>query len=247
MTRASRTCRFNSVKNEPVFIHIDPSHFIADSGSGIIDKLLSLHATKPFRSAQLLNYYKEVPISGAAHDIRFEDNRIFCRTNDIQSRVISLTRETILNFTSLPHYIHATADYCAESREVALSGFSLVDVLSHHRGSIRVRMHVPHSVVIESGHNKINGRLHDISLAGCAINIADSEQLDKSYVQIQINVPLKTGLAPVQVRVAAKLIRTVKDNNICSCVFVFEHSKSSEDQIGKIVAMRQMDIIRELK
>lgn len=235
------------MKNEPVFIQVDPSHLVADSGNEIIEKLLSLHTAKPFRSAQLLNYYKEVPISGAAHDIRFEDDSIFCRTNDIQTRVIALTRETILNFTSLPHYIHATADYSHESREVALSGFSLVDVLSHRRESIRVRMHIPHSVVIESGHARLKGRLHDISLDGCAINIADSGQLDKQYVQIQIDVPLKPGLAPVQVKVAAKLIRTVKENNICSCVFVFEHNKSSEDQIGKIVAMRQMDIIRELK
>lgn len=227
--------------------HKDPLHF-TDPSMDIIDELLRLHQIKPIKSAQLLNYYKEVPISGTANSIRFDGTKIFCRTNETQSRAISLSRDTVVNFTGLPHDIHAKAHFCTESLEVVLSDLSLAKVPANSRKSIRVRMHIPHSVVIEARQQKISGRLLDISLAGCAINIADGKQLGTStYMQIQLNIPLKTGSDPVTVRVAAKLMKVVQENKLCNCIFLFDHNKSSEDQIGKIIAMRQMEIIRELK
>lgn len=226
----------------------NPLHFKDDTGMEIIDTLLRLHSTKPFHSAQLLNYYKEVPVSGAANSIRFEDNKIFCRTNETQSRAIYLSRETIINFTGHQHDIHAAAHYNTETMEVSLSDLSLVDVLANRRESIRVRMHIPYSVSIEAGPHKINGRLQDLSLAGCAVNIADGECLANFvYMYIQLAVPLKTGLDPVNIRVPAKLIKVFQDNKLFNCIFMFDHNRCSEDQIGKIVATRQMEIIRELK
>lgn len=223
-------------------------HFIADSGVEIIDELLRLHRAKSLQSVRLLNYYKEVPISGTANSIRFEDNRIFCRTNETQARAISLSSNTIANFTSLPHDIHAAARYDDETMEVVLSDFSVVNVLASQRESIRVRMHIPHSVVIEVGPHRIKGRIQDLSLVGCAIVITNGERLgDFSYMNIQLDVPLKAGKEPVSVRVAAKLTKVFRDNALSTCIFLFDHDKSSEDQIGKIVAMRQMEIIRELK
>lgn len=223
-------------------------HFIADSGVEIIDELLRLHRATPLQSVRLLNYYKEVPISGTADGIRFEDNKIFCRTNEIQARAISLSSNTIANFASLLHDVHAVARYDDETREVVLSGFAAVNVVAGQRESIRVRMHIPHSVVIEAGPNHIRGRLQDLSLAGCAIVIADGGRLGNfTFMTIQLEVPLKTGKEPVRVRVAARLIKVLRENSLTTGIFLFDHDKSSEDQIGKIVAMRQMEIIRELK
>jgi len=230
------------------FLNKDPLHFKADAGMEIFDELLKLHNAKLIHSGQLLNYYKEVPISGPANSIRFEDNKIFCRTNETQSRAIYLSRDTVISFTSLPHDIHAAAHYNTETTEVTLSNLSLVDVLANRRESIRVRMHIPHSVTIEVGPHKINGRLQDLSLVGCAINIADGERLGNFvYMHIQLDVPLKTGLEPVGLRIAANLTKVFQDNKLYTCIFLFDHNKSSEAQIGKIVAMRQMEIIRELK
>lgn len=233
---------------EPALINKNPLHFITDSDMDIIEELHRLHRTKPISNAQLLNYYKEVPISGAATSIRFDEDKIFCRTNETQSRAISLCKDTFVSFTGLPHDIHAKAHFCTESMEVTLSDLTLVKVAAIKRSSIRVRMHIPHSVIVEAGPHKLNGRLFDISLAGCAINISDHTPLGTfTHMQIQLTVPLKTGAPPVTVRVAAILSKTFQENKLYTCIFMFDHNKSSEDQIGKIVAMRQMEIIRELK
>lgn len=232
------------------FLNKEQFHIISHDyiGGEIIDKLLRLHKIKPLQELQLLNFYKEVPISAPARSIRFADNTIFCRTNDTQSRAIDFSRGSIIKTPHLQHDIYASASYCPETREVALSDLLPAEVPSDNRSSIRVRMHVPMKVLIEAGTNKINGRMLDLSLGGCAVDIADGELLGNlKYMNINIDIPASTGREPHKLRVMVKLGKVFQHKKLCSCIFIFEHNKISEDQIGKLITQRQLEIIRELK
>jgi hypothetical protein len=131
---------------------------------------------------------------------------------------------------------------------VALSDLSYVEVLSDNRSTIRVRMHVPLKVLIEAGTNKINGRMLDLSLKGCAVDIVDGELFKNlSYAHLNIDLPAKAGKETLKLRVGAKLTKVFQQNRLCSCIFLFDHGKGTEEQIGKVIAQRQIEIIRELK
>jgi hypothetical protein len=217
-------------------------------GSVILDELLRLPKIKPQPEVQFLNYYKEVPLYGSAKILHTLDDTLICSTNASQARAIEYNKNTIIKSKPLQHDVYAVAHYDYDTGEVALSGFSYVEVLSDRRASIRVRMHVPLSVLIEAGTNKIKGRLLDLSLDGCAIGIADKELMANfSFFYLNMDMQLKSRQATTNARVMAKLVKTEDSTNFSRCVFAFEHDKRSEDQIGCLIAERQAEIIRELR
>lgn len=213
----------------------------------IEDDLLKLARLKPRHEVQLLNYYKEVPVSATASILRVAEGTLVCRTSEAQSRVIGFSEYTIVKGAPFRHHAYANARRDPDSGEVVLSGLSYVDVHSIRRASIRVRMQVPPVICIEAGGAKISGRLLDLSLDGCAVNIADQTLLEKfSFFYLTIDMRLKTQASPIQPRIMAKLVKVYPHNKLFRCVFLFQHDKSSEDRIGMIIARRQAEIIREL-
>jgi hypothetical protein len=219
-----------------------------DAGDTILDELLRLQETGQLNEIQLLNYYKEVPVSATAKHIRFLENTLFCRTSEAQARAIEFTLHTIVKSKDLQHHIHASAHYNTDTREVALSGFSYVEDPSERRESIRVRMHIPISVLIESGRKQFKGRLIDLSLDGCAIDIANRELQDSKVCSyLNIDTSLKTNQEIIKVRVMGKLLKADEHNKLSRCIYIFMHDKGSEGPIGKLIALRQGEIIRELQ
>jgi hypothetical protein len=212
---------------------------------GIMTELLRLCQMRPQPDIRFLNYYKEVPVCGAATMLEVRDETLVCRTGELQARAINLSRHTIIKASPLKHDVYAEAAYDADAGLVILSGFSYAEVFSDRRASVRVRMHVPLSVVIEAGADAIKGRLQDISLTGCAIDITDKAQLGKfSFFYLNLATPsLRNGTAA---RIMIRLVNAAPNGAVCRCVFVFEHDKRSEDQIGSLIAQRQAEIIREL-
>ncbi|GCF86835.1 hypothetical protein GSbR_34350 [Geobacter sp. SVR] len=134
-----------------------------------------------------------------------------------------------------------------DTREVALSDFSYAEVLSDLRLSIRVRMHVPLAVSIWAGTTECRGRMLDCSLNGCAVEILDRALLGAfSYFRLTFETRLKTGKEAIKAEIMVKLVRIVPHDKLFRCIFAFEHDRSSEWQIGRLIALRQAEIIREL-
>ncbi|OGT97414.1 MAG: hypothetical protein A2079_01720 [Geobacteraceae bacterium GWC2_48_7] len=223
-------------------------HVRLDGDTTVMDELVRLQETKQLHGLQLLNYYKEVPITGTASDFRIFENTLFCRTNEAQARIIEFSKNTILKSENLQNHVYASAEYDPETREVALTDFSYVELLSRKREAIRVRMHIPLTVLIESGARNFKGRLIDLSLDGCAIDVATHELEDtKAYSYLNINMPLKTGLEQIKVRVMASFLKASQHFRLSRCIYLFEHDMYSENQIGKQIALRQGEILRELQ
>lgn len=213
----------------------------------IEDDLLNLGQTNPYPEVKLLNYYKEIPVSAPARILSVTENSLVCRTSEAQARVIEFSEYTIVQGTLFRHHAHAHAACNPDTGDITLSGFCYVEVPSNRRASIRVRMQVPPLICIEAGSSKTSGRMLDLSLDGCAINIADRTLLQNfSHFFLTIDMPLKMQQNSVKPRVLAKLAKMDQHNKLFRCVFLFEHSKSSEDQVAMLIARRQAEIIREL-
>ena len=213
----------------------------------IDDDLLTLAGLKPHSDVNLLNYYKEVPVSAPAKIVYTPEKGVVCRTSDVQARVIEFSGHTIIKGAPFQHHVYATALCDKETKEIILSDMHYIDVHSNRRKSVRVRMQVPPVIGLEAGASKFNGRMLDLSLDGCAVNIPDRNLLENfSFFHLTIAMPLKPQQPPNTTRLLAKLAKVYQHNNLYRCVFLFEHDKCSEDQIGMIIARRQTEIIREL-
>ncbi|MDD2541327.1 MAG: PilZ domain-containing protein [Desulfuromonadaceae bacterium] len=216
-------------------------------GLSIEDGLLKLSGLVPRPEVQFLNYYKEVPVFAAAKILTVGENRLVCRTSEVQARAIEFNGYTIIEGVPFPHHVYANAHHDTDAGEITLSGFSYAEVHSNRRKSVRVRMQVPPVIGVEAGVTKFNGRMIDLSLTSCAVTIPDRKLLESfSFFYLTITMPSLANQPPVITRVMAKLTQVHQQNRVFRCIFLFEHDKSSEDRIGTLIARRQTEIIREL-
>lgn len=213
----------------------------------IEDDLFKLSGLVALPEVQFLNYYKEVPVSAVARILRVGENRLVCRTSEVQTRAIEFNGYTIIEGAPFSHHVYANAQCDTDTGEIALSDFNYADVHSNRRTSVRVRMQVPPVIGVEAGATKFYGRMMDLSLAACAVTIADRKLLERfSFFYLSIPMPSLTNQAPAMTRIMAKLAQVHQHNRLFRCIFLFEHDKSSEDRIGMLIARRQAEIIREL-
>jgi hypothetical protein len=197
---------------------------------------------------QFFNYYKEVPISSAAELLYVFGDTLICRTNPTQTRALKASHHTIIRSPRLSHDIYASTDYCAETDEITLSDFSFVDVLPDRRNTLRVKIGGLFQVPMEAGTTSFTGKLKDLSLGGCAIEVPDKALLGTfTYFYLNFTFDLKNRPEPQKLRIMARLLRFESESKPCRCIMLFEHDRRSEDLIGMYIAQRQAEIIRELK
>lgn len=215
----------------------------------ILELLLSCANQVPPVDLQLYNFYKEVPVAASAEILYVFGDTLCCRTTLAQSRAIGLDKATIIRCDHLPHAIHASASYNADSDEVTLADFAYVEVLPDRRDAVRVKVPGLCQVTIEAGPDKFQGRLKSISLSGCAVDIADRAQLGTfRYFFLSLNLELKSGGEFAVMRLQSRLLRIEQGEfGMTRCIFLFEHDRRSEDLVGRYAAQRQAEIIRELK
>ncbi len=224
-------------------------HLLTMADSAEILALLVRLSQRPKPPRFLLhNYYKEVPVSANAEVLYLFDDSLCCRTSEIQSRAVELSRHTILKCTDLPHDVYAEASYHPESREIVLSGFSYVEVLPERRSSIRVKIGGLLYVEVEAGADRFRAKLKDLSLGGCALEVPDKALLGSfTYFYLNLSLNLANRPEPVALRIMARLHRFESEGTPCRCIFLFELDRGSEDLVGMYIAQRQGEIIRELK
>lgn len=213
----------------------------------ILAKLLSISEAKG-SGLQFFNYYKEVPIAAAVEVLYLFGDSLVCRSNQTQSRAIKASRYTIIRSSQLPHDIYAKAEYCAESDEITLSEFSFVEVLPDRRNALRVKIGGLFQITVEAGPDAFIAKLKDLSLGGCALEVTDKALLGNyTYFYLSFIFQLSNRSEPLKLRLMARLLRFESESGPCRCIMLFEHDLRSEDLIGRYIAQRQVEILRELK
>ena len=213
----------------------------------ILAKLLSISEIKG-TSLQFFNYYKEVPIAAAVEVLYLFGDSLVCRSNQTQSNAIRGCRYTIIRSPQLPHDVYAKAEYCVESNEITLSEFTFAEVLPDRRNALRVKIGGLFQITVEAGPSSFTAKLKDLSLGGCALEVPDKELLGSySYFYLSFSFQLSNRSEPQKLRQMARLLRFESESNPCRCIMLFEHDLRSEDLIGRYIAQRQVEILRELK
>lgn len=213
----------------------------------ILTKLLSISEAKG-SGLQFFNYYKEVPIAAAIEVLYLFGDSLVCRSSQTQSRAIKISHYTIIRSSQLPHDIYAKAEYCAESDEITLSEFSFVEVLPDRRNALRVKIGGLFQITVEAGPNAFTAKLKDLSLGGCALEVPDKALLGTyTYFYLSFSFQLSNRPDPQTLRLMARLLRFESESSPCRCIMLFEHDLRSEDLIGRYIAQRQVEILRELK
>lgn len=222
-----------------------------ESGSSgeILELLQRCAQAVPPELPTLHNFYQEVPVAAEAVIVAVADETLVCRTTPAQSRAIAAEKHTIIRSAALPHAVHAVARYDAEADQVVLCDFSYVEVLPDRRGTVRVRVPGLCQVEIEAGPGRLTGRMKSISLSGCAVDVAERDKLGTfRYFFVSGILELKGGGSMRIERVQCRLIRIEEGQfGMSRCIMVFEHDLRSEDSVGRYVAQRQAEVIRELR
>ena len=215
---------------------------------GEILELLLRISQQASHDLQFFNHYKEVPISSAAEVLYLFGNTLVCRSNPTQTRALKASRHTIIRSSRLGHDVYASAEYDAETDEITLSEFSYVEVLPDSRNTLRVKIGGLFQVPMEAGTTTFTAKLKDLSLGGCALEVPDKSLLGNfTYFYLNLSLDLKNQPEAQKIRVMARLLRFESTEKPCRCILLFEHDRRSEDLIGRYIAQRQTEIIRELK
>lgn len=223
-------------------------HIEDDCEDNILNELLGIINITPIPAVTFLNFYKEVVIESPATITYVFDDSLSCKTTEAQSRAIAYCNNTIIRSASLRHAVFANAHFQPDTKEIIISDLSYVDVFPEQRSSVRVKMDSQFSVIIEAGPSQFRGRLRELSLHGCAVDIPDSQLLENyKYFYLNMEMPFKTFKGTNKARIMARLIRGDQNERNYRCIFMFEHDNTTEDQIGMLLAQRQTEIIRELK
>jgi hypothetical protein len=103
-------------------------------------------------------------------------------------------------------------------------------------------------ITIEAGPGQFIGKLRELSLHGCAVDITDPQLLGSyKFFYLNLDMPFKTFRGTNKARIMVKLVRGEQITRGYRCIFTFEHDNTTEDQVGRLLTQRQAEIIRELK
>jgi hypothetical protein len=219
-----------------------------DFADNVLELLLDSQKKDPLPEIRFLNFYKEVPIFSPAYIVYAFDETLSCRTADVQCRAIAVAGSTIIQSAALRHDVLAKAVYQPETSEVIISELCYVQLYSDQRASVRVKMDSLFQIMIEAGSGQFNGKLRELSLNGCAVDIADPQLLGNyKFFYLNLDMPFKTFRGTNKSRIMVRLVRGEEIARGYRCIFTFEHDNTTEDQIGRLLTQRQTEIIRELK
>jgi len=102
--------------------------------------------------------------------------------------------------------------------------------------------------VMEAGTTSFMAKLKDLSLGGCALEVPDKALMGTfTYFYLTFSFDLKSPAEPQKLRIMPRLLRFEGSEKPCRCILLFEHDRRSEDLVGRYIAQRQAEIIRELK
>lgn len=213
----------------------------------ILDKLSNI-AAQPGARLQFFNYYKEVPVLSKAEILYAFGETIVCKASETQVIAIKNSGYTIIRSPQMEHDLYADAEANTDTGEIVLSNFCYIEVLANSRESMRVKVGGLFRVVVEAGADSFDAKLRDISLGGALLEFASRELLGKfSYFYINFVFHLNNRPEPLELRVMARFLRFVNEGTPVKAIFLFEHDRRSEDQIGMFIAQRQAEILGELK
>ena len=209
----------------------------------ILATLAGIHTGRLANDLKLVNYFREVPVSYGAEVLTVEQDSVEFSVHQVQAVVIQLEKVSVLKSRHFQRDVIANANYVnVEKSRIVLSNFSYALVRADRRMSVRVELGAPILASFASAQASVSGKLHDMSLTGIAIAVAENPGLPLSEMgELTVNLPNGSITVP------ASLLKTKPHANGCRLVFEIETTRATELSISQYIFKRQVEIIKELK
>jgi len=201
---------------------------------------------------QLLNYYKEIPVSYDSKLLNVENEMAEFEIHEYQAKVIEIERKVLIfrhELSLVQEDLFSEVFYVnVAKKRVILRKFGYAKIRSCLRRFVRVTLERQVYAELGSDQNKIRGIVKDISLGGAALSIPMTDSLHAGQeIQLLLMLPESSGSSVTEIRLSATVINLIGENAPISCIVEFLPEKLSQQQISYFINQRQVEIIKELK
>ncbi len=211
--------------------------------AAIIEVLSAIMNDKIPNDLELLNYYREVPVSFGATVEFIERGVVDMTVHKLQSVTMLLQNMTIIKSRHLPHCVIARVLKIYRKRNLALlNQFSYVHIPAEQRMYVRVIVSDRVEASFHAEGEEVCGTISDFSYGGVAI-LAPPGSLLKENARGIITLSLPGS----EIEVPGIFLRDCDQNPFKRYIFKLESDKKNERIISQFIFGQQVKILRELK
>jgi hypothetical protein len=211
--------------------------------AAIIEVLSAIMNDKIPNDLELLNYYREVPVSFGATVEFIERGVVDMTVHKLQSVTMLLQNMTIIKSRHLPHCVIARVLKIYRKRNLALlNQFSYVHIPAEQRVYVRVIVSDRVEASFHAEGEEVRGTISDFSYGGVAI-LAPPGSLLKENARGIITLSLPDS----EIDVPGIFLRACDSNPFKIYIFKLESDKKNERIISQFIFGQQVKILRELK
>jgi hypothetical protein len=217
-----------------------------DEDQAEIIAILQAHAKQQLK---LINYYMGMPLSYPATIAQIDRGVVDLDVQAQQAFTIEQSRSTFIRSPIFKHDVFAQAQYVNIGKRAAtFVKFCYVELMAERRNFLRLELQPSPETVIESPLGILDGKLHDISLAGLNILI-------DSYCPLERNteMPIRFTLSSIEhnqsfnVTLPASMLAITAEAPPYNYAFAISPDKTLERQLSQFIFQRQIEIIRAIK
>ena len=196
---------------------------------------------------QLLNYYREVPVSYGATIVTVESDSVELTVHENQAVVMKQDKATLVKSRHFHDElgVHCYAAYVnVPKKTVVLHNFSYAQIRAERREAVRVNVQEKVAVGFSYGDVVLEGVMVDISGNGISLETGNDPEIAKDQPG-QLNFTL----AGSELSVPGTFVKSTANKTTGGTVSVFQMNpgRMSEIVIGQFIYQQQVEIIQELK
>jgi len=211
--------------------------------AAIIEVLSGIMSGKIPNDLELLNYYREIPVSFGATIERVEGGVVDMTVHELQSVTMQLQNMTLVKSRHLPHCVIARVLKIDRKLDLALlTQFSYVHIPAEQRMYVRVIVSDRVEAVFHADGESVRGTISDFSYGGVAI-LAPQGTLFRENARGIITLSLPGD----EIDVTGIFLRANDQNPLRRYIFKLETDKKNERIISQFLFGQQVKILRELK
>ncbi|HEX2767965.1 MAG TPA: PilZ domain-containing protein [Geobacteraceae bacterium] len=211
--------------------------------AAIIEVLSGIMNEEIPNDLELLNYYREVPVSFGATVEFIERGVVDMTVHTLQSVTMLLQNMTIIKSRHLPHCVIARVLKIYRKRNLALlNQFSYVHIPAEQRKYVRVIVSDRVEAAFHADREAVHGTISEFSYGGVSI-LAPQGSVFKENARGIITLSLPGN----EIGVPGLFLRAYDQNSLKRYIFKLETDNKNERIISQFIFGQQVMILRELK
>ena len=202
-------------------------------------------------SVKLLNFYKGIRISTAAHIVKISNDMVYVSIEKIQGYAMKLEQSVVIQGANIPFDILANVKIVDVAKKIAvLSNFEPLQASGNNRQYIRIQSDHRMHVTITTAKSVISGTILDISIKSiaCKLSVSKVPLVLESKVNLQFNLPLERFDGGMVTMVIPGKIQYIQEGDEFTKVVVdISLEEPYESYLVEYIYARQQALVNEIK